>query len=352
MSDIDERLAQLLDDAVPRPPREFDGAEIRNARPRRRIVRMAAPALAAAVVVAVAVIAVVVIRPASDETGVGSGKPTNGTTTNPTKNPPPPAGSSPREQTLAAVKRLLAAAPRVPNTDEVDHPPAKQLRQPMSQSTGNLVDRARWWIGTGTVGAAFHYFANHLPDGLTKSGSGSASGPNGPTVEGLTFDAAGPDWSKPTIYSNLELDVEAVQLGDQVGIRVDAQGLWLVQRTDAENIPDSVSSVDVVVSRPGRASAVTRTLDAKDARQLAKLINALPVAMRGQFSCPMDFGGTDTLTFRAGTITRQVRVDPTGCQGVTLAGSAKNFPGLTGGGKVNISLMKMLGLPKDYGLRR
>ncbi len=103
--------------------------------------------------------------------------------------------------------------------------------------------------------------------------------------------------------------------------------------------------------RPGRAATVQRTLGAKDARKLAKVIDGLPVGMSGMFSCPMDTGGSDTLTFHAGSLTRQVRVDPTGCQSVTFAGSAHNFPGLTGGGKVNSTLMKLLGLPNGYGLR-
>ena len=63
------------------------------------------------------------------------------------------------------------------------------------------------------------------------------------------------------------------------------------QRTEAEQIPTNVSSVDVVVPRPGRAATVRRTLGAKDAQQLATVINDCLWRMSGMFSCPMDTGG-------------------------------------------------------------
>ena len=166
MNDVDERLARLLDDAVPRPPRELDGAEIRNARPRRRIVRIAAPALAAAVVVAVAVVAVVVTRPATDENGVGSGQ----------ADRPTPTDVQPVARRATRPWRRCSGC----------SPPHRSCRTPTRsasrprRSCGTRCRRVRaiWSTaraggsGHGTVSAALHYFANHLPDGLTKSGSG------------------------------------------------------------------------------------------------------------------------------------------------------------------------------------
>jgi hypothetical protein len=56
MTDLDERFAAALRDAVPQPPHQLDPQEIRDRSGRRRgTLRRYAPALAAAVVVAVAI---------------------------------------------------------------------------------------------------------------------------------------------------------------------------------------------------------------------------------------------------------------------------------------------------------
>lgn len=119
MNDLDQRLARLLDDALPQPTRGLDAAAIRDAAgQRRRATRRLAPALAAAAVAVVAAGSVLVARSGRHDT------------------PPSTDGLSAHDRTFA-----LAAAHR-----EADRVATK----------GNETDQSGWPTNIDTVTAVVH----------------------------------------------------------------------------------------------------------------------------------------------------------------------------------------------------
>jgi hypothetical protein len=132
-------------------------------------------------------------------------------------------------------------------------------------------------------------------------------------------------------------------------VRIDTDAIWLPQRTAGQRVPLTVTSVDVVVDRNGYAQTVRRTLPAGDARALASLVNGLHVETPGIFSCPMMRGFVDTLTFHTAQGSVTVRADADGCTPVTIEGSARRGPTLSGGALVDRAVLHLLDLPRNYG---
>ena len=302
----------------------------------RRSVRVLAPALAAAAVVGLTVGVLLAVRQPATHDGSAL-------------NPFTSRASEPRTVTTRAVQRLLVTAPVVPGAVAVDHSPTKALAEPMAvPASPNLVQRARWWTAPGTVSAALSYLRSHVPRGVTPNGSMRAGG-TGPSVQGLTFAADGKQWSRPTVYTEFEMQITATPLGSGVAIRVDTQAVWLPPRTSAELIPTSVTSVHVVVDRNGRAATARRTLGRVPARSLATVVNRLPVDVSGHLSCPAEFGFVDTLTFRGPDGAVRVRAGADGCGFVTIYRPRALRPMLSGGYSVDHAVTAALGLPRGYG---
>lgn len=336
MTGLDERLARALREAVPEPERTLDGGLIRaNAAARARRRHRLAPALAAAAVIAVAAgVLLTLHRPA------------------PKAHPDQPAAAdSPQLITLRAVERLLAAAPDVPGATPLDSSPTAALDQPgSSPASPNVIRRTRWWTAPGSPAAALQFFRTHQPAGVTASGTSSATGGGGPTVQGLSFSASGTQWRRPAAYTELELLVSVTPLGSGVAIRVDADAIWLPQRTADQNIPLSVSAVDIVVARSGSAPTVRRTLGAATARSLATVVNHLPPATPGGISCPMDRGFTDTLVFHDRRNLVTVRAEVGGCGPVIVLVSGRtDGPILQQANVLDHAVTNALGLPPNYG---
>jgi hypothetical protein len=332
MSDVDDRLARALDDAVPQPPRELDPESIRTAPPARRR-RSLGPSLAAAAVVVIAV-------------GVGLVSHHRST-------PDSAPGGSPRDVTVRAVARLLAGAPTVPGATELDHPPVKVLDGPMQRpGFSNVVRRARLWTAPGTMATALSYYRAHVPAGLSLSGTsgGSARADGNPVRRGLFFDATGRRWQRSKAYTELELLVEVAPFRGEVAIRVDAEAVWLPPRTPAEHIPGDVTSVDVVVDRTGHAPTVRRTFDAAHARTLAAIVDRQAVVPPGvMMHCAVDFGWIDSLTFHGPSGDVLVDAQPGGCGDMNVGPRSEHNPTLYGGTVVDLALLRTLGLPHNYG---
>jgi hypothetical protein len=342
MTPIDERIAEALHAAVPHPPRELDPPLIR-ARTARRTppLRRFAPALAAAAVIAVAVGVFLAVRspgPTSHDHRVS---------------PPPPAApnrASPLAITERTVERLLAAAPIVPGATRVDRAPVPILRDPAEAlGSDHLVARHAWWTTSRSEQDVLDYAASHVAIGLKQNGSFSGEGVGDARDQGLRFEATGREWGKPAVFTELELLINAVPYRDGTAIRVDAEAIWLPPRASAGYVPLAVKSVDIVVDRNGSAPTVRRTLDMADARSLARLVNGLPVATPGTFHCPMMRGFSDTLTFHSVREVVTVHAEADGCGFVHLVPAPENAPDLSGGVTLNRAVLRLLGLPPDYG---
>jgi hypothetical protein len=274
------------------------------------------------------------------------------THTQPSGTPPPAVVADPRAATVRVVNRLFDAAPTPPDATPVSRSPLPILNHPPSiPGSSNLITRTTWWTTQAAMSDVLSYFSAHLPTGIEQGGSSSSGDRNGETSRGLTFDGSGPRWARPRVYTQLELLVTVAPLtsGSGTGVRMDVHAIWIPQRTTGQRIPLDVTSVDVVVGRTDRAPTVRRTLSAADARSLARVVNELPVFPPGTYNCPIDRGFVDTLTFHAAQRLIIVRATVEGCGGVTVKGSGTRGPGLSGGGGVDLAVLRLLDLPRTYG---
>lgn len=246
---------------------------------------------------------------------------------------PPP---SPHTVTERTVRRLLAQLSAPPGAAVRTTAPAKPLRNPGGLPEHYRVSRTHWWVAPGSVAAALVYFKAHPVSGTTLSGTGSTGGPGSGNLRTLDFSADGRSWSRPKLYTQLGLEVDVMKIGDHVGIRADADAIVLPQRTRAEYIPSSVTSVHVVVGRGSGKHTIERTLGAAAARRLAKVVDRLPVANPEPIPCPAQLPGYgDTLTFRGAGAPIRVRAESDGCGAVTVYRPHALQPTLSDGAAVD-----------------
>jgi hypothetical protein len=216
------------------------------------------------------------------------------------------------------VRKLLAELSVPSDAQQRTSAPAKPLRNQGGLPDPHRVSRTHWWVAPGSVAATLAYFKAHPVSDTSLAGTGSVGGPGSGNVQSLDFAANG-HWLRPETYTQLELEVDVMKIGDHVGIRADADAIVLPRRTRAEHIPTTVQSVHLVVG-PGRSGhKIVRTLGAAAARRLARIVNRLPVANPEPIPCPADLPGyTDTLTFRGAGSPIRVSAQSDGCGAVTV----------------------------------
>ena len=325
---------------------DVDGA------PRRSIVW---PSVAAAAVLAVAVaLAAVEVHDGVTTPIAGSSTGAPAASASPDPAPSTAPVTDPKSVTQMLLGTLIDTVPVVPGATEVDSSPSRLLDTPQSEpGSPNYLDRHRFWTAPGTLDEALSYLKAHRPDAFTDGGSMSSdNGRTGEHVEALSWDRPETDFA-----TYLEVQVAVTEIDGGVGIRADAQGIWLPQRDPATLVGD-VTSVAVTITRdagegnvvPG-APTVQRTLTGTDAQTLARLVDELPVSVLGTVhSCPRmagDFHDRLDFTTTAST-TLEVYATTTGCAGVGLAvpGHAEVALEL---GNLDTTTLQLLGLPKDYG---
>lgn len=357
MSDFDRRVAQLLDDVVPEPPRTLNPAAIRAGQltdgRRSRPIRTGLAVAAAVLVVAGIVAAIVATRgPSHAPLAVGPQTSPVPQTSGGATIAGPASLESPREITLHAVEHLLAAAPVLPGAVPSAHAPVAALRvAAFTPGETDLVRRTTWATAPGTVVQALGYFAAHLPAEFTQSMTSHSGGAGGREVYSRTF-AAGSGWQRPAVYTGLEITISAVRTSTGVAIRLDADAAWLTPRSPASYVRHPTGA-RVVIRRDGFAPTVRRTLTARGAARLAHLINDLHVPTSGVFNCPETFLGhqDDLISFETPRGVIRVDVGADGCRFVTVHGShvKQVLSGYIGRTDANAVVLRLLGLPPGYG---
>lgn len=262
-----------------------------------------------------------------------------------------PAPNAPRDRTVELLTALLASVPVLPGAIRRDTAPTPSLAQPSSEpASANLLDRHEWWTAPGSADAVLAYFHAHPPRGTTFSGTATSGNTRTGAVgaSSLSYDALDTSYAR-----EVQAQVSVVAFHGGVALRADAQAIWVPARDPGTRIvgPTSVA-VTVLRARTPRgpgAPTVRRTLTGHDAAVLADVVNTLPVTTPGFTSCPADFPGlTDTLGFATRSGAVAVVADLTGCAGVQVRpphGRAHFF----GAGGLDATLMRLLGLPKNYG---
>jgi hypothetical protein len=202
------------------------------------------------------------------------------------------------------------------------------LAQPSAQpATPNLVDDHAWWAVPGTPRAAIAFVEAHRPAGSKLDSS--ADGNIAPD-----FHAIGFDWG-PVVHLlwSRSLVVEVVRLTDgDTGLRADSEVVWITPRPATERIPSGVTSLRVGVTRGQQVLERSFTVtNVRPVRRIAALIDSLPAAQPGAFSCPSDFGIEVRLTFEsvAGKPLAVAAANPDGCQEVALTIRGHRQPKLT-----------------------
>jgi hypothetical protein len=202
------------------------------------------------------------------------------------------------------------------------------LAQPASgpPATPNAVDDHAWWVVPETTQQVLAYIENHSPAGGTQSLSGSGMSGSGPTVTATGFA-----W--PTVPGQLglrSLDIAIVRLGDgSTGVRADGEAVWITPRPRSERIPTRVRRVVVSNRRGGVVVQGPFIITSRvTVAKIISLLNRLPAAQPGVYSCPADFGWHLRLLIYASPEPSPIAVatiESGGCGAVrlTLAGKAQ-----------------------------
>jgi hypothetical protein len=232
------------------------------------------------------------------------------------------------------VAKMLVVVPVLPQAVELSHVPSNLPR--FSEAIvrpDNLLSRTRWWSAPGDVAGAVAYLQSHVPSGLGLEEGGAGA----PTVTYVGETNAA--------YSSARLHVDVVPYEGGVAVRARSEVLWQPKAGSGRPLPADIAAVEITVRRANKAPTVTRALLGAEARKLATLINALPVADPNTAVCSADLGLRDDLAFRTSSGSVKVSVKVGACGTVLLGGGIN----LTGADQLDAAVLEALGLPASYG---
>jgi hypothetical protein len=246
----------------------------------------------------------------------------------------PSAGHKAAQRILAKVQLPpgAVAAASDPSGGTLAHPGAYP-------ATPNLIDLHRFWRVPGDPAEVFDWIKAHRPAGSGASYSGASGDKEGITAQWMGFSVGGS--SKTLVFG------VAAARGGGSALRVDAQVVWVLERSPTERIPAGVHAVKVSEQRLGGPprGPWTITTHARLA-DAAALIDRLPASQPGLSSCPSDTGPYVTLAFLSpsGANLATAVVDGSGCLGVTLSIDGRQRHGLEGNAKLVGELSRALGV--------
>jgi hypothetical protein len=260
----------------------------------------------------------------------------------------PGRSASQKRIAQSAAGRLLGAfhAPPGAQRSAKDPGPVALFGNPAQRpATPNLVDKHEFFRVPGPTDEALNWVQAHLPAGAHQVTSGSANTPGAAS----TFFVAYAMRAGNRAIASRQLLVAVANLHGGTAMRVDAQVIWLTTRPASERIPAGVRSVRIVAQRPGQPASAPQTVtDAADVARIVSLVDRLPAAQPGAYSCPADPGPLVDLGFISGGANPRrlatAQADAGGCGGVSLSIGGRAQPALTGGPKLIGQLNALLGL--------
>jgi hypothetical protein len=256
------------------------------------------------------------------------------------------ASVTPKQQATASAKAILKSFVAPPGA----HRLAKQPELPggwgryptMGMNSTTRVDAVGYWRAAGPPKALLTWEKAHISRRYSRQDV--IVGP--------------PSWS--TLYSlpairgvlpQREMNVQVYDAGSGMTvIKAEAMVSWQPPRPATEVIPATARAVTIAASGPwqGNPGPVTIT-SASVVRQLAALVNSLPVALAGErVPCPM--GAGFTLTFRAaGGQPSAVARGPAECGVVHLVLKGQSEPDLQPSGSYRAAVLRIAGLDWHLG---
>jgi hypothetical protein len=307
-----------------------------------------------AVVTLVAVSAALVLAGCTDSTTTASAParpaPTAATRAAPTPAAPTTAasvltaGQAPRQYAQTQAPELLQAFAPPPGTRRVTASPSADLDFVEGSTTDldkNVVDKFTEWVAPGKPANVLAQAARHVPARYRLLGSGTS----GATAKGApVLDDVFQLPPVPGVLNLRELDITVVPVADdakgqpRTGIRVDALVGWVTGQPARQWIPDGArvmtltevpSTLRHTAGRPPAPATITNAAQVQD---IVSVINALsPIPKGAVYSCPADFGGEVTLTFRArvaGPVLATATLPLSGCAFVGVLRGGKPVAGL------------------------
>lgn len=227
----------------------------------------------------------------------------------------PTPGPDPEQAAQVHARDVMAAVVVPPGAQEVQTAPTKRLDNPSTTiNSPYQVSATRFWTLAGTLASTKAFFHDQPENGQAVSGEGSGTGPK-PTDEIVFFN-----------YGELQVSITQVD-ADTVGVRADAQVLWIPDKPASERVPDGVRSVEVLAYKGSPDQVLARrTVSGAVAQHLADLTNALVRDNSGVHGCVMDVGYRKRLTFT--TDSAQVVVDGFFCGGALMTVDGVRQPAL------------------------
>ncbi|HEY2770859.1 MAG TPA: hypothetical protein VGI87_09835 [Solirubrobacteraceae bacterium] len=238
----------------------------------------------------------------------------------------PPTSASNRAAAASDAKTLLsqlilpAGSVQLAAKPSWDHWPSDHCPCP---ATPNVEDAHGWWQVPDDVDSVIAFVKAHTP-------------------EGSTLVSGGPDvmfrWPpEPGVLSTRWLEVEANTLPDgSTAVRADGESVWTVPRPASERVPPA-GRVQLTVTHGERV--LQGPIEIRSHRRVAKiraLLNSLPAAQPGVYSCPGDPGVRIILEFFGrridATPTAKAIVSDGGCGFVGLVLRGHREPDLGGSG--------------------
>jgi hypothetical protein len=243
---------------------------------------------------------------------------------------------------LLAKLRLPAGATR----SSADPAANSALNMPaIETATPARVDRHAFWRVPGAPQTAIAWIRAHPPAG--SSGvftSGVSSVHFVPYAWSVSFSFP----VKPGVLRSKTLGVVVTAArGGGTAVRADAELVWTVVRPGWERVPAGVRAVTITDDRLGEPAGSPRTVtDPAQVNRIVALVNGLPRAQPGVFSCPADMGPLVGLSFLPAPGAVPVAVasaDGSGCGIVTFRIGGRTAPSLSGGPGLIKSLDSLLG---------
>lgn len=237
------------------------------------------------------------------------------------------AGLTPRQYASLQAPAMLRSFTPPPSARRVSVSPSARLDLVEESTTGidkNLVDAFAEWVAPGKPADVLAEAAKQVPAQFQLVGTGTS----GSSVEDEVFKLP----PVPGTLNLRELDISVVAVGnDATGIRVDALAGWVTSGHAHQWVPAAARVMTLTESfKPKPVSTTRATMRAPatitNAAQVADIVSVInslsPLPAGAVYSCPADFGGDVTLTFRAragGPVLAAVDLPQSGCAFVVVA---------------------------------
>jgi hypothetical protein len=183
--------------------------------------------------------------------------------------------------------------------------------------TPDLVDLHQFWRVPGDLRSVFDWIESHPPAGSAGQEGGAMGNRGGIVAQYVGYSFLTPHWGGAPAETLLFTGVRA--RGRGAAVRVDAQVVWLLKRPASERIPGGVRAI-LFEARGGGQADGGRVFNRHRIRRVTALIDSLPAAQPGAFSCPGSPGQSMRLVFLDGAGHRlsTAYVDGGGCEIVNL----------------------------------